>query len=134
MTKKRILYLLLAAVFVGGAVGYYMWNKPHAKIENEKGLTITASQLCAAFAANEAAATAEYTSKVLDITGVVAEVKQNQEGKSAITLQGDDMMSVQCTMRDADVNVSVGSSVSIKGRFASVDMFGPTLTDCVLNK
>ena len=81
MNLKRIIYIVLALALVGGAVGVYMWNKPHAKVEDAEGVAITAANLCNAFAANEAQATQQYTNKVLDITGVVAEVKNNQEGK-----------------------------------------------------
>jgi hypothetical protein len=132
MNLKRIIYIVLALALVGGAVGVYMWNKPHAKVEDAEGVAITAANLCNAFASNEAEATRQYTNKVLDISGVVTEVKDNQEGKAAITLAGNDMASVQCTMRDAGATAQVGKSVTIRGRFSSVDMFGPTLTDCVL--
>lgn len=132
MNLKRIIYIVLALALASGAIGYYMWNKPHAKVEDAEGLAVTAANLCNAFAANDAAATTMYTNKVLDVNGVVTEVKNNQDGKAAITLAGNDMASVQCTMRDAGATVEVGKSITIRGRFASVDMFGPTLTDCVL--
>lgn len=133
--KKNILYLLLAGALIGGAVGYYMWHKPHEKAEDIKGLSVSASQLCKDFAEDEAKANTRYVGKVLEVNGTVSEVKNNQDGKPVITLQSDDpALSVQCTMRDAGATVKVAETLTIKGFFASYDMFGPTLTDCVVKQ
>lgn len=135
MNKKRILYLLLAVLIVGGAVAYFQWNKPHQKVEDMQGLSVTASQLCKDFAADETKANATYTGKALDVSGSVSEVKNNQDGKLVITLQSDDpALSVQCTMRDAGNTAGTGQNITVRGVCASYDMFGPTLTDCVIDK
>ncbi len=135
MNKKIILYLLLAAIVIGGAVAYRMWTKPHQKVEDIQGLSVSASQLCKDFAANETKANATYLGKALEVSGAVSEVKNNQEGKLVIILQGDDpALSVQCTMRDAGNTANAGQNIVVKGICASNDMFGPTLTDCVIKK
>jgi hypothetical protein len=135
MNKKFILYLLLAGLVIGGATAYFMWNKPHQKVEDMQGLSVTASQLCKDFATDEAKANTTYTGKVLDVSGAVSEVKNNQDGKLVITLQSDDpALSVQCTMRDAGNTATAGQNITVRGICASYDMFGPTLTDCVIDK
>lgn len=135
MNKKIILLLLLAAILIGGGVGYYMWNKPHEKVEDVQGLSVSATQLCKDFAADETKANTTYSGKVLEVSGAVSDVKNNQDGKPVVTLQSDDpALSVLCTMRDAGHTAAVGENIVIKGFFASYDMFGPTMTDCVLKK
>jgi hypothetical protein len=135
MNKKIILYLLIAGMLIGGVTAYVMWNKPHQKVEDMQGLSVSASQLCKDFATDETKANTTYTGKALDVSGAVSEVKNNQDGKLVLTLQSDDpALSVQCTMRDAGNKATVGQNITVKGVCASYDMFGPTLTDCVINK
>ncbi len=135
MNRKRILYIILALVLAGAAVGYFMWNKPHKKVEDAEGVTVTATQLCKDFAQDEAKASATYAGKALEVSGVAAEIKNNQDGKPVIIMQSEDpSLSVQCTMRDAETDAETGKQVVVKGFFASNDMFGPTLTDCVIKK
>ncbi|OSZ79093.1 hypothetical protein CAP35_12830 [Chitinophagaceae bacterium IBVUCB1] len=132
MNKKRILYLLLAAIFIGGAVGFYMWNKPHAKVEDMKGVTVNAGDLCSAFANNEAAANEQYLNKALVVSGTVAEVATNQDGGVAIIITGNADGNVLCTMREKDAKATAGQQVTVKGVCTGFIITDVTLTDCVL--
>jgi hypothetical protein len=127
---KKLAYLILIIVVIGGIMAYYQWNKPHEKVEDMQGLTVDAVQLCKDFAANEAKATKTYTGKVLEVKGAITDVQNN--GK-VIVLQGiDETSSVQCNMRDSGNNANKGANITIKGFFSDNSMFGPTLTDCVI--
>ncbi len=132
MNKKRILYLLFAAICVGGAIGFYMWNKPHEKVEDMKGITVNAGELCTAFATNEAAANEQYLNKALVVSGTVAEASQNQDGGLAVTITGNTDGNVLCTMREKDAKVLAGQQVTVKGVCTGFIITDVTLTDCVL--
>ncbi|MBS1771553.1 MAG: hypothetical protein JST82_01745 [Bacteroidetes bacterium] len=132
---KKIIYAIVILGLIGGAIGYYEWHKPHEKVEDASAVVVSAVDLCSAYAKDEKAADSIYRNKALEISGEVSEVKMNQDGNSAVTLKSnDELVSVQCTMRDKGVKVEAGKTVVIKGFFADRDMFGPILTDCVLKQ
>ena len=133
--KKRLLILVLvgAIVVTGVGVGVVMWNKAPDKVEGSKGIPLTATQLCTEFGADEAAANHKYLNKALEVTGTVSEVSKNQDGIPVVILQGDDpSMNVQCSMREKNVAVAVGKTITIKGFCSGNTMFDVLLTDCII--
>lgn len=126
---KKLLLVILAMAIIGGGIAYYLWNKPHEKVEDINGLTVSASQLCKDFSTDEVKANAKYIGKVLEVNGIISEV---QNGKVVVLEGQDETSSVQCNMRDSGIVIKNGQMVTIKGFFADNSMFGPTLTDCVL--
>jgi flagellar basal body-associated protein FliL len=132
MKKKNILFLLLGLIIVAGIAAYMMWNKPHPKAEDKKGIPVTAVSLFKEYSTNETAANQQYLNKVLEVTGAVSTIDTNQDGAVAVILQTDDIMNgIMCTMRDKNQPLSKGSSVTIKG-FCSGFVGDVKLTDCVI--
>lgn len=132
ITLKRILIVLLTVGLIGGFIAYKMWTKPHELVEDRNAVTVTAVQLCKDFAENEQNANAVYAGKALAVTGIVGEVKKNQDGALVVTLEGESPdASVQCTMRDKTANAQSGKTITVKGFYSSNDMFGVLLTDCI---
>jgi len=119
MNKKLKISLIVVLILVlgGSAVAYFMWNKPHRNVENEKGIVITASQLVKEYQQNEAEANKKYLDKAIQVTGAIGEIKTNQEGKTTISLTSDDAFTgVFCTLKEPPPgNVAAGSAVTIKG-------------------
>jgi hypothetical protein len=135
MNKRTLIIVLLAAVVAAGAVGYFMWNKPHKQVEDVTAIKVTAADLCKEFVDNEALAKQKYLNNVVEVTGVTSETSTNQDGYTLMTLQGeDDNASVQCTMREKGVTIEPGRTVTAKGFFSDNNMFGVNLTDCVIVK
>jgi hypothetical protein len=135
MKKKKwpfILIVLGALVAIGAGVGITMWNKAPAKVEDKKGLEITAANLCNEFSNNEAEANRKFLNQALEVSGTVEEVIANQEGKPVIRLIGNDMMNVQCTMRDDGATAEKGKNVTVKGFCSGNTMFDVLLTDCIV--
>ena len=136
MKRKTLLIILLVIVVAGGigaGVAYNMWNKPHAKVENEEGITVTADELCKAYSENETAANEQYLGKALNVSGIVVKQETNQQGALVVTIQGNDPdLSVLCTMRDKNDKLEPGSKVVMKGYSSGGDMFGALLTDCIV--
>lgn len=131
MKKAGIIILLL--LLIGGAVGYYMYNKKPAKVEDIEAQAITADSLYNAFATDEAVANATFLSKVFDVSGTVQEVSQNQDGQTVAILgvAADPLSGVQCTFRDKDVKIAVGEKVTVKG-FCNGYTMTVILSDCVM--
>jgi hypothetical protein len=133
MKKKTWLLILLLGAAVAGVVGYVMWNKAPAKVEDSKGTAVTATDLCMKFSSNEQEANQAFLNKALEVSGVVSEVIKNQDGASVVMLKGDDAgMSVQCTMREKDISVDAGKMITVKGFCSGNTMFDVLLTDCII--
>lgn len=132
---KKVALVLLVIVLLGGAVAYYLFNKKPAQVEDIKSEAITASALVKAFEANEAEANKTYLNKVLDVSGVVQELSQNQDGQMVLVLASDDnpLSGVQCTMREAIAQVKVGDQLTIKG-FCNGFVMTVILSDCIKTK
>jgi uncharacterized protein (UPF0333 family) len=131
---KKVLYVVLALLILGSAVGYYLWNKAPAKVENQKATAITANELAQAFVNNEQKANASYLNKVMAVSGKVMEVSKNQDGKTVIILEApfDPTSGVQCTMRDNQFNPKAGDNVTLKG-FCNAYTIVVILSDCIPN-
>lgn len=80
MKSKKILYFMLAAALIGGAVGYALWNKPHQDIGAAKAdIAIDAIALYNEYNTDENAANAKYLDKVVAITGKVKEAAKDSD-------------------------------------------------------
>jgi ATP-dependent 26S proteasome regulatory subunit len=114
MKKLVLIGMVLAAVLV--IVGYKLYNKDHRSVEDETAIVLNASDLFGEYEANETEANTKYLDKVLEVTGTVSEIITNQDGKSVIILStSNPMFGINCTMEGDSENISVGSTVSIKG-------------------
>jgi hypothetical protein len=134
MKKKALLWVLLVGVIVAAVAGWLMWNKPHESVDDKEGVSITANALTTAFVNNEQAANTSYLNKVLEVSGVISELSNNQDGRTVILLQSDDPLSgVQCTMKDDKVVFNTGQQIAIKG-FCNGYTSVVLLTDCVVAK
>ncbi len=118
-TKKIILIVLLAVVVFGGGYGLYLWNKPHRTAEDEKPFaTVTANDLFLEFSTNETVAFEKYRDKVIQINGVVEEIKTDASGNTDLVLTTDDILGkVVCTLKQGanSAGVEVGMTVDLKG-------------------
>ena len=106
-----IITLLLASLLVG----YFVWNKPRQNIEKAEAVEIKATDLYFAFTENEQAATAKYNGKILLVTGIVSSSIKNQEGKTTVQLQTDNLLfGVNCTF-EKEMELETGTKISVKG-------------------
>jgi hypothetical protein len=122
MLKKILLFGCLAAV-IGGGVGYYMWNKPHAEI-GQPNFTTTATALAAEFSADEAKATEKYVGTmdkmvVVQVSGTIASVENDTSGVSIALETGDPINGVSCVLdkftKQAKTDFKVGEPITLKG-------------------
>ena len=98
---KNILIAIGVLVLIGICTGIYMWNKPHKKVEDAKGISITAEALSQEYNKNEKAADVKYLNKAIEVSGTISEIDKNQDGGLMVILKTENPMAgVQCTMRD----------------------------------
>lgn len=130
---KKILIVAVILGAIGGGVGWYMWHKPHPKVEDATGIAITATNLAKEYAADEKATDAKYLNKAIEVTGTVSETETNQDGGLMVILDsGDPTSGVQCTMRDKTAKAAKGQNLTIKGFCSGNSITGVLLTDCVI--
>lgn len=117
---KRILYILIGLGFIGGAIGYQMYNKPHQNIENAAtDIAVPASEIFNSFENDETAAGTKYNDKIVAVSGKISDIGTDDDGTLKITLDaGGDFGGVICQMEpDTDkANFSIGQDVTLKGK------------------
>ncbi len=133
---KKILIAILLLILIGAATGTYLWFKPHKKVEDAKGIAITAEALSKEYNTDEKAADNKYLNKAIEVSGTISEVNKNQDGGLMIVLKtADPMAGVQCALRgkdDAASHLAAGQQITIKGFCSGNGITGVSLTDCVI--
>lgn len=129
--KKLIWITVFALVATALVAGLYQYNRKPEGVDHKSGLPIKAATLVESYQQNEDSANKQFLSKVLCVTGTIAEVNKNEDGKTVLFLEGNDPLSgVQCTMRDLEVGFTVGKPVTIKG-FCNGYTMAVVLSDCI---
>ncbi|MGH1437362.1 MAG: OB-fold protein [Lewinella sp.] len=133
---KNILKYGLLLALIGGAIGVYLWNKPHENMDKAKAdVQIAAGELFTAFAENETQANETYLDKVIAVTGKVREVSKSPEGLVKVTLDsGDEMFGVICQLDELSehqrTEFQLGESVTLKGKCTGM-LMDVVLVRCV---
>lgn len=116
---KKYIWYILAAALVGGAYGYYQYNRPVASLESKSAdAVLEASALLKAFETDETAANVKYLDKVIEVSGVIARIEEDGDKRSIYLNTGNEMSSVICEMElgTAMDQLAQGSNVVIKGK------------------
>jgi hypothetical protein len=107
-----LLLLLLAGIW------YFIFYRPthyERNIAAEKSIALTSDSLVTAYETNEHRCDSLFLNKALEVTGEIAEIRQDQAGKSIIILKSNDPMSnVSCTMK-GKTSFKPGEQVTVKG-------------------
>jgi hypothetical protein len=134
MVKKIFVVVLLLAA-IGVCTGIYLFYKKPETVDDKKGIAVTAIALAKEFGENEQAANTKYLNKVIEVSGIVSETEQNQDGGLMVILDtGDPMVGVQCAMREKGLAVDKGKEMTIKGFCSGSGITGVSLTDCIINQ
>ena len=121
MSKMTKLIYALAVVAVTALGGYYyvfVYSKTHHRnVQSEKGLSIQADSLSAAFQANEKTANALYLNKAVTVSGTIVSIDKNQEGKITLILgRADSFSNVSVTLiSTSPLSQKIGETITIKG-------------------
>lgn len=142
MTKKKILKIALftlgLVIVIGGSVGYYMFNKPARDVQHTKtDFSYSSSEIVHEYLTNAQKADNKYldeggNSKVLEISGVVANISEDFNNQKVILLKLDsDKAGVSCTFtaetNSNTVTIKIGDQITIKGVIRSGASFDEDL-------
>jgi hypothetical protein len=132
---KKLLLVLLLIVAIGGAVGFYMFNKKVPTLESAQAdYSLTANDLFDAYDQDEAAAEQKYANKVIEVSGVVEAAKLNDSIPSLILAAENAMAGgVNCAFSESLEGINPGDSVVVKGRCQGY-LMSVILNNCTLIK
>jgi hypothetical protein len=131
---KLIGFVLLALLGAGATIGYFMYNKPHRSAADEKGIIVTAQQLCTDYEADETASDKKYIGQLLELSGTITEVGTNQENNSVVMLACGESGGVQCTFDKVETGLIKGETVVIKGFCTGYLLPDVKLNRCILKR
>jgi len=96
---KVALFFVSFIALAGILAALYLYNLKHTDMAKAKpDYVITATMLQKEFEDNEATASAKYTNKIIEVTGIIASIKPADNNVINITLTtGSDFSSVICT-------------------------------------
>jgi hypothetical protein len=130
MKRKKIIKILLTLLVFGvitaGSIVYYQFNQPHRNVQESKtDFSFSSSQIVREYLTNLKAANEKYldeegNSKILEISGKVAEISEDFNNQKVIILKSEsDSAGVSCTFTpetNATVNqIKIGEPLSVKG-------------------
>lgn len=115
-TGKIALGLILLVITIAVGIAYRAWNKPHKNVEDADAIPVTAVELYNSFVKDSAKANALYSNKVLQVTGEVNEITENQQAQQVLFLRtGVDNAFINCTVEGKKLTAKPGERIRIKG-------------------
>ena len=129
MKRKKIikisLIVVLAILVVAGGTAFYLFNMPHRDVQQTKSdFSYTSKQIVDEYLEDPEAANQKYLdeegeSKILEVTGNVAEISTDFNGQTVVLLQSEGSPAgVSCTFPkdlEAATTFEVGQSITVKG-------------------
>jgi hypothetical protein len=140
--KKKILKIAIllvgAVVLIGGGIGFYMFNKPARDVQNTRtDFSYNSSDIVSEYLTDAQKANDKYlddtgNSKVLEISGLVAQISEDFNKQKVILLKADsDKAGVSCTFTSETnshvENIKIGDQITIKGVIRSGASFDKDL-------
>ncbi|UAY52273.1 OB-fold putative lipoprotein [Ferruginibacter albus] len=114
--RFKIILIIVFIIAVAGAVGFYMWNKPHKDVKDATAIKVTANELYNSFIKDSAAARTKYLNKIVEVTGVIADSSINNLKQKIILLNtAQQNASINCTMEGDINNIIFDHTITLKG-------------------
>jgi hypothetical protein len=122
----KIRYYLIGLAFVvlcGAAIGYYMYTKPSPKAADLKAdFSLKAEDLTVSFQTDAQKANLNYSGKVIEVMGKLAEIKTDEKGLVTLVLDGSPGTTVSCIFeKPLTETLNKGDVISLKGFCAGWD-------------
>lgn len=125
--------LIVGSILITAGViaGIYLYNKQPINPEKAKtDYVITATDLLKEFENNEAAASAKFVNRIIELTGTIESLDTGNDSTLTVILKTDsDISSVICTFRQSQNRdeLKPGAEITVKGECSGF------LTDVLLN-
>lgn len=138
--RKALLAIFVLAI-LGGGYAYKKYNEGQTDVTTlSTDITISAPELLAQYAADEAKANIQYLNKVIEVKGSIVEApKADEKGIVSIMLQGDDTGGVNCELsetasKDPISTYEVGQQITVKGKCSGSNGIDVVLSQCAVVK
>src|SRR3954470_16201153 len=135
--RKRIFFSVGILMLCIAAYAFYLYSKPHTSVADvTPAFTITAPDLYAAFAQNEAAANKQFVDKVVLVKGTVSDVSRTDSTLNIILESNNIAGGVSCNIlakSTTEAAIKNGEPFSIKGRCTGF-LADVMLADCAIEK
>ncbi len=119
MKTRKIKILLISLLLVSTAgilTAFYLYNKGPQDVENSRGLAVKAFDLYSVYKTDTIVANDIYTGKILEVSGILKEISQNQQQQQVLLLKtSTEGASVNCTMESPVQNIKASDHLIIKG-------------------
>ena len=113
---KWSLGFIVTIGIIGGGFAWWVYHKPHRNINNEIAFTVEVDALLDAFKQNEKTASAQYTDKILELSGIVKEASKNDAGNWVVTIENKPQTgSITVAFSALQEKVQPFDSISYKG-------------------
>jgi hypothetical protein len=135
---KIALVLIGLGVIAAAIIALYVFRKPSDNVADKKAeFTITCAALLSEFDSNEVVANKKYVDKIIEVTGVVAEISSDTTGQTFILRDTDAMSGVSCSFAKSQSGeiaaLKVGETTKIKGLCAGY-LMDVKLNKCAVSK
>ncbi len=116
LKNNLILKFIIICLALLTAAGFYYYNKGPMDLHQAKGQKISAEELYREFI-QDTSTQQKYSGTVLEVTGEIIEITQNQQQQTVILLKtGIPESAINCTLEDmSKKDIKAGSLVTIKG-------------------
>ena len=131
---KLLLGFLLCILVMAGLILLVPFYVPEENLHRQEAdLQVAATELYTTYEADEAMGNRRYIDRIIDVTGTIAEITEDENGAAVVILRESDAFSgVLCTLEESERRaareLAVGQSVTIRGFCTGM------LMDVVLNK
>lgn len=136
--KKRWIWLLVLLVLAAGAAyAYREYNRKNADPHTSKAkYKLSAKELLKEFETGDSAALhRKYDDKLVEVNGIIKEIKKDAESFAIMLGDSTDLSTVQCEMNSEDPGDAAqavqGSSITIRGHFVGYQK-GEMMMDIML--
>jgi len=133
--KKKIILFILLVIVAGVGYGVYEYFRTNARTADlDANVKISAIDLYNAFTDNETLADSLYLMQVIQVTGKVADIKEDTSGIIILLDGGNGMFGISCGLQKTDEEVKKvekDSEITIKGICTGM-LMDVVLTRCVI--
>ena len=121
--KKITLFLVAGIVAIGAAFAFYLYNKGPLDVKDAAGTKISAYDLYQTYFKDSSLAVKKYSNKIVETTGVVAQVTLNQQNQRVVLIITKETGAfINCTMEDSTAVIKEDATVNIKGICTGIGM------------
>jgi len=121
--KKVIIFSILAILAIGAAYAFYMYTKGPVNIKNETSVKVDAITLYQAFLKDSLQSRNKYTNRIVESTGEVAKISQNQQNQVIVLLKTNETGAyINCTMEGPADKIAEKENITLKGLCTGIGM------------